>query len=93
MEDPVDLLHLTGTQLLIRIEAPPASQQPLPSQHLVDPWNAAVEIVGGIENRGVRISGFHTEPKKRREGGSAEPVPSRKRGIRLSASLPMELNR
>src|SRR2546422_11177286 len=51
----IDGLHLPGTQILMRIEAPTAGEQPLASQDLVNAGDAAGELVGRIEERGVDV--------------------------------------
>src|SRR5688572_4596704 len=59
----VDLLGLAGTELLVGIEAPRAFEQALATEHFVDAGNAAGEIVGGVEDHGVRVGQFDVEPK------------------------------
>ena len=54
-EHSIDLCHLAGTQLLVRIEAPPAGEQALAAQHFVDAGNASGEIVRRIEQRRIQI--------------------------------------
>ena len=52
-EHAIDLVHLAGAQLFVRIEAPPPGEQSLPPQHFVDAGNAPGEIVRRIEQGGV----------------------------------------
>src|SRR4051812_7793333 len=53
--DAVDLQHLARTEPFGRIEAPDALQQPLPAQHFVAAGDAAVKIVGDIEEGAVAV--------------------------------------
>src|SRR5687768_13173925 len=53
--DPVDLFLLTRTEPLVRIQPPVAIQQSLPSQNFVQSRDAAGELVGGVEERGVAV--------------------------------------
>src|SRR5437879_1549574 len=52
---PVDLLHLAGAQPFGRIEAPDALHQALPPQDFVTAGDAAVKIVGDVEEGAVAI--------------------------------------
>src|ERR1700730_10078012 len=70
--DAVDLLDLTGAQAFGRIEAPDSLHQPLPPQHFVAAGDAAVEIVGDVEERAVAIGDAGIErPEIRRSRGLA----------------------
>src|SRR3977135_1806108 len=51
--DAVDLLHLAGAQSLGRIEAPQPLHQPLSPQDFMATGDAAVEIVGDVEECAV----------------------------------------
>lgn len=53
--DAIDLLHLAGAETLGRIEAPDALQQALPTQDLVATGDAAVKIVGDVEEGAVAV--------------------------------------
>src|SRR2546430_13754467 len=53
--DAVDLGHLPGAETLGRIEAPQPLHQSLPPQDFMTTGDAAVEIVGDIEERAVAI--------------------------------------
>src|SRR5262249_58873330 len=53
--DAIDFLLLAGTEAFIGIEAPQALHQTLPAQHFVAARDAAVEIVGNVEERAVAI--------------------------------------
>src|SRR3569623_221560 len=53
--DAGDLLHLPGGEALMRIKAPDAVHQSLPPQHLVAAGDAAMEIVGDVEEGAVAI--------------------------------------
>ena len=53
--DAVDLVHLAGAEALVRIEAPDALHQALPPQHFVAAGDAAVKIVGDVEEGAVAI--------------------------------------
>jgi hypothetical protein len=53
--DTVDLLHLAGTQAFLGIEAPDTLQKSLAPQHFVAAGDAAMEIVGNIEERAVAV--------------------------------------
>src|ERR1700724_1414373 len=65
--DAVDLLDLPGAQAFGRIEAPDSLHQPLPPQHFVAAGDAAVEIVGDVEERAVAIGDAGIErPELRR---------------------------
>src|SRR5262249_24257342 len=50
-----DFFHLAGRQAFVRVEAPETFEQSLAPENLVDPGDAAVEIVGDVEQRGVRV--------------------------------------
>ena len=60
--DAVNLLVLTRTEILSRVEAPDALKQTLPPQHLVQPGNAAGETVGGVEEGCVAVGDFSRAP-------------------------------
>src|SRR3979411_108348 len=53
--DAVDLAQLAGAETLMGIEAPDSLHQPLPPQDLVTTRDAAVEIIGDIEERAVAV--------------------------------------
>ena len=53
--DAVDLLHLSRAQAFGGIETPESLHQPLPPQDLMAAGDAAVEIVGDVEERAVAI--------------------------------------
>ena len=53
--DAVDRLALAGAQALARIEAPRAFEQALAAQHLVAAGDAAVEVVGDVEEGAVAV--------------------------------------
>ena len=57
----IDFLHLSRTQLLVRIQAPAAGEQPLTSKDLVNPGDAARELVGRIEQRRVDVGQLRAE--------------------------------
>ena len=60
-EHAVDLLHLSRAQILVRIEAPAAREQPLPAQHFVNAGDASGEPMGGIEQRGIGVGQLGAE--------------------------------
>src|SRR3954451_25121474 len=53
--DAVDLVLLAGAEALVRIEAPQALHQALPAQHLMAAGDAAVKIIGDVEEGAVAI--------------------------------------
>src|ERR1700720_1742382 len=53
--DAVDLGHLARAEPLGGIETPEPLHQPLPPQDFMTPGDAAVEIVGDVEERAVAI--------------------------------------
>ena len=53
--DAVDLLHLAGAEAFMRIEAPQPLHQPLPPQDFMAAGDAAVEIIGDVEERAVAV--------------------------------------
>src|ERR1700704_2508476 len=53
--DAVDLLHLAVAEALGRIETPDSLKQSLPPQNFVTAGDAAVKIVGDVEERAVAI--------------------------------------
>src|SRR3954453_9921150 len=53
--DPVDLEHLARAQALPWIEAPDSLHQSLPAQDFVAAGDAAVKIVGDVEEGAVAI--------------------------------------
>jgi hypothetical protein len=57
----IDLAHLPRAQILMRIEAPAAGEQPLASQDFVNPGDAARELVSRIEERRVDVGQFGAE--------------------------------
>src|SRR5215831_20838818 len=59
--DPVDLLLLSASQRLARVEAPDAFEQPLAAQDFVATRDHAVEVVGRVEDRGVAIGHLRVE--------------------------------
>src|SRR5688572_8965211 len=54
-ENAVDLLHLPGAEPLGGIEAPEPLHQSLPPQDFMAAGDAAVKIVGDVEERAVAI--------------------------------------
>src|SRR3954454_20708512 len=53
--DSVDLLHLSGAESLGGIETPQPLHQSLPPQDFMTTGDAAVKIVGDIEERAVAV--------------------------------------
>src|SRR6266700_3495102 len=53
--DAVDLLQLTGAEAFMRIEAPQPLHQALPPQYFMAACDAAVEVIGDVEERAVAI--------------------------------------
>src|SRR6185295_10270067 len=53
--DAVDLLHLARAQAFVRVEAPDAVEQALAAEDFVAAGDYAVEVVGGVEDRGVAV--------------------------------------
>src|SRR5450631_587154 len=53
--DAVDLLDLAGAEPLGRIETPDALEQSLPPQNFVTAGDAAVKIVGDVEECAVAV--------------------------------------
>ena len=51
----IDLLRLSRRQPLLGIQTPDPLQKPLPSQHLVNPGNTPVKIIGHIKKRRIAI--------------------------------------
>src|ERR1700730_4085340 len=57
----VNFLALTRGKILVRIEPPASFDNSLATQDLVDPGNASAKLVGGIEERGVRVRDLLSE--------------------------------
>src|SRR5207249_11378606 len=57
----IDVLHLSHAQILVRIEAPAAGEQPLTAQDLVNAGNAAGKLVLRIEQCGVGVGQLRAE--------------------------------
>src|SRR6476469_9699224 len=55
-DDPIDLGHLSGAELLVGVQAPAACQQPLAPQYLVDPGDTASKVVRSVEDRAIGVS-------------------------------------
>src|ERR1019366_1282831 len=53
--DAVDLMDLAGAEALGGIETPDALQQPLPPQNFVTAGDAAVKIIGDVEEGAVAV--------------------------------------
>ena len=53
---PGQLFGLAGAQAFVRVQAPCAGQQPLATKHLMTACDAAMEIVGHVEQAGRRES-------------------------------------
>ena len=53
--DAVDLLGLAGAECFVGVQTPDAFEQPLTTKDLVNAGDAAGEIVGDIEERGVGV--------------------------------------
>src|SRR5882757_3922944 len=64
--DAVDFSQLPGAQGLRRIEAPDALHQSLPPQNFVAAGDAAVKIIGDVEEGAVAVGDARIE---RQEGG------------------------
>ena len=62
--DAVDLFHLTRTEPLRRVEAPDSLHQALPPQDLVTAGDAAVKIVGDIEERAIAVGDARIQRQK-----------------------------
>src|SRR5438270_8059465 len=85
--DAVDLFHLTRTEPLRRVEAPDALHQALPPQDLVTAGDAAVKIVGDVEegtvaigNTGVQRQQFGRHAVLAARGLAGFELPDRSRG-------------
>src|SRR3954447_11078653 len=72
---------LAGAQALVRIEAPQALHQALPSQHLMAAGDAAVKIVGDVEEGAVAIGDAGIE--REQIGRDAVLVPCRLAALEL----------
>src|ERR1700730_16026166 len=57
----VNFLALTRRKIVVRIETPASFENSLATQNLVDPGNASAKLVGGIEERGVRVRDLLSE--------------------------------
>src|SRR3954469_21412739 len=64
--DPVDFLQLAGTETFRGIEAPDALHQSLPPQDFVTAGDAAVKIIGDVEEGAVAVGDARIE---RQQGG------------------------
>ena len=62
--DAVDLMHLAGAKALGGVEAPDSLKQSLPPQNFVTAGDAAVKIVGGIEESAVAVGNAGVECQK-----------------------------
>ena len=62
--DAVDLLALSGSQRLLRVETPDAFEQSLPAQDLVAAGDHALETVGRVEDRRVAVGDLRVERHK-----------------------------
>src|SRR5207253_8351884 len=69
--DPIDFLHLAGTELFVRIEAPQALQQSLAAQDFVTAADHAVEVVGDVEDRRVAVGHGRVEREQIGRDGAA----------------------
>ena len=65
-EHAIDLLRLSGAQLLVRIEAPASGEQPLAPQDFVNAGDAPGELVRRIEQRGVGVGQLGAERQQAR---------------------------
>src|SRR5687767_423857 len=63
----IDLGGLSRAQLLVRVQAPAAGEEPLTPQDLVDARNAAGKLMGGVEQRGVGVGQLGAEGEQARE--------------------------
>src|SRR5713226_10612202 len=59
--DAVDFLHLAGAEALGGIETPDTLEQSLPPQNLMTAGDAAVKIVGDVEERAVAVGNAGVE--------------------------------
>src|SRR5437016_5733447 len=57
----VDLLALSGRELLVGVKAPRPFEQPLPAQHFMAAGNAAGEIMGDVEEGAVAVGDARIE--------------------------------
>ena len=60
-EHAIDVVHLSGAQLLVRIQAPAPREQTLPAKDLVNSRDAAGELVGRVEQGGVDVGQLGAE--------------------------------
>src|SRR5689334_778420 len=79
--DAVDLVLLAGAEALVRIEAPQAFHQALAAQDLVAAGDAAVKIVGDVEEGAVAVGDAGIEREQVR--GHAVLVPRRLAALEL----------
>lgn len=59
--DAVDFFHLARGQFLVGVKAPTPFEQSLTSQDFVDSRNAAVKLMRGIEDGGIRVGDMRGE--------------------------------
>ena len=62
---PIDLFTLPRRKIFIRIETPSAFEQSLAPQDLVQASDAAMELMRGIEQGGIRVSHLLRESQQR----------------------------
>ena len=55
LPDPVNLLALSGRESLLGVQAPDALHEALPPQDLMDAGDAALEVMGRIEESAVGV--------------------------------------
>jgi len=59
----IELITLSGAELLVWIETPDSFEQALSAQDFMNASDAAGESIRDIENRGVCVSDFDGEPE------------------------------
>ena len=60
----IDLLHLSGTQGFVLVQAPNALEQALASQHFVKASDAPAKTVGRVKERRIAIGDLSTETQQ-----------------------------
>ena len=60
----INLARLAGAEPFVFIETPDALQQTLATQHFVNAGDAAVKMIGRVEERGIAVSDFNTQLQK-----------------------------
>src|SRR4051812_29844355 len=71
--DAVDFAQLSRTQTLLRVEAPDALHQALAAQDFMTAGDAAMKIVGDVEQRAVAIGDASIE--RQQVGGQSVLAP------------------